>query len=127
MYLKNNILSIFKKYYSNCCETNKNIQNDLNNIKSREANQIENSTNNMDDFLNSDLGNFNNEVTTLESERKNINQLMLNQSIMEERIKTALRLVTYLEDSAKRANLVKELFSNLWSIFFAKLLLPIFM
>lgn len=120
MYLKNNILSIFKKYYSNCCETNKNIQNDLNNIKSREANQIENTTNNMDDFLNSDLGNFNNEVTTLESERKNINQLMLNQSIMEERIKTALRLVTYLEDSAKRANLVKELSSEFYDATFYK-------
>jgi len=111
LYIKNNILSIFKKYYNNCCEKNKGIQNDIDAIKTNEVHQEaqQNSINSMDDLLNSNINDLSEGITSLELGRQNIQEMILNQSIMEERIRVSLRLITYLEDSAKRSNLVKEL------------------
>lgn len=124
MYIKNRILSIFKKYYNNCCEKNKSIQNEIDSIKSSEVQQKQQqrSINSMDDLLNSDLNDFSQGIENLERGRQSIQQMILNQSVMEERIKVANRLVTYLEDSAKRTNLVKELSSEFYDANFYKLL-----
>ena len=59
-------------------------------------------------------------ISSLEKSKQNINQLIINQSIVEERIKVANRLVTYLEDSAKRSNLVKELATEFYDKNFYK-------
>lgn len=111
LYIKNKILSIFKKYYSNCCEKNKNIQNKIDTIKLNEVRQEsqQNRINDIDDLINCDSNILSEGMQTLEMGRQNIQQMQIDQSVMEERMRVSHRLITYLEDSAKRSNLVKEL------------------
>ena len=120
MYLKDKVLSIFKKYYHNCCDTHKHIQNKKDKIKFREDQCQERSNDTMDDLLNSNISEINSDIQTVEQESQNINQLILQQTIIEERLKVANRLVTYLEDSAKRTTLVKELATEFYDANFYK-------
>ena len=120
LYLKNEILSIFKQYYINCCEENQKIQNNRDQLKFKENQCQERTKEGMENFENVDINAISNEIETLERERQNINQLILQQTIIEERIKVANRLITYLEDSSKRSNLVKELATEFYDPTFYK-------
>lgn len=124
LYIKNKILSIFKIYYNNCCEKNKAIQNDIDNIKVNEAHQEaqQNNINSMDELLSSNINDLSQGMESMELGRQNVQEMILNQSIMEERMRVSHRLVTYLEDSAKRSNLVKELATEFYDANFYRLL-----
>ena len=122
MYLKDKILLIFKKYYNNCRENIKTTKEEINKITSFEANQDQNPIASMDDLLNSNTDELSQNITTVEKGRKTVQELKLNQTDLEDSIEIAKKLVIYLENSTKRATLVKELATEFYDPDFYKLL-----
>lgn len=124
MYIKNKILSIFKQYYNNCIEKNKSIQDQVGGFKNLERAKasIESNIQSMDDLYTQDTQTTNETVASLEQKRQEISHLKIEQTMLTERINVAKRLVTYLEDSAKRNIIVKELSNEFYDGNFYNLL-----
>ena len=107
-YLKDVILPIFISYHTKCIDLNKELQNENERIR-LQSSIAQNQGNTMDSMLNIGVNQMANNLNTLESNRNETQGNILKQSVNEERIKTAQRLVTYLENSTNRNTLVKEL------------------
>ena len=122
LYLKNTILEIFLKYYKNCRENIKSIKDEINNLNSYESSQEHNTISSMDDLLNSNTDVLSANINNLEKGRKTVQELKLNQSILDESIEIAKKLINYLENSTKRTTLVKELATEFYDPDFYKLL-----
>jgi P4 family phage/plasmid primase-like protien len=107
-YLKDVILPIFIDYHTKCIDANKQIHNENEKLK-LQSTIAQSQGQNMDSMMNLGIDQISNNLNTLESNRDTTQENILKQSIYEERIKTAQRLVTYLESATNRNTLVKEL------------------
>lgn len=107
-YLKNKILPIFISYHTKCMDLNKQLQNENERINMQNS-LTQSQQSSMDSMMNLSVNEIANNINLMENNRNTTQENTLKQSVNEERIKTALRIVTYLENSTNRNTLVKEL------------------
>jgi P4 family phage/plasmid primase-like protien len=124
MYIKDNVLSIFKKYYNNCADKDKSIQEEVSSFKLIQQ-QTKNDESNIQDvhdlFSQDSTQNITN-VDMLENKRQKTTDMIIEQTILKERMNVAKRLIIYLEESAKRNIIVKELANEFYDANFYKCL-----